>query len=202
LEYLRSRFTAVPSHAVLVLGGLGFAWLVLAGLLVLEIDRGAGAPLSIPPPAAEVLSPHLPAGGVPSAAVSLPSPEPEAPAPDEAPAPTLDGEAHPPLPPSLRSAFDEPILLELTALLETVHADQVAAGAHLDPALAAYVGALTRRMNTHGETFVASVSAPDAQVARRRAADLHAFLVEAGLRPWLLEVFGERGADGVSVELG
>jgi hypothetical protein len=189
-------------------------WLVLAGLLALELDRDAGASASAPRPAAEALPPRPPTGGIPSTPVSLPSPEPEAIALgetrtpdralalDQALASTPDEEERPPLSPSLRSALDEPILLELTALLETVHADQDGPEALLDPTLTAYVGALTRRMNTHGETFVASVSARDPQAARRRAAHLHGLLVEAGLRPWLLEVFGERGADGVSVERG
>jgi hypothetical protein len=201
LEQPGSRFTAVPSHVVLVLGGVGLVWLVVAALLVLETDRGAGAPAPALPPAAEAAPSRAPADGVPSAPTSLPTPTPVPPVPaPEEPAPPAPQEAHPTLPPSLRSALDEPVLLELTALLKTVHADLDGPDARFSPALTAYIGALTHRMNSHGETFVASVFAPEPQAARRRAAHLHALLVEAGLRPWLLEVFGGRGANGVSVE--
>lgn len=144
-------------------------WLVLAGLLVLRLEGEA-----VPP---------VPATTPPDAvAAMLPAAEPP---------PAL---RHP----SLRSAYDEPVLHELLALLDALAA--LPGPPDVPEALRTYVGDLVERMNAHGEAYAARIVAPDPDAAQRRAVRLHALLVEAGLHPWLLDLSGAAGPAGIEVE--
>lgn len=104
--------------------------------------------------------------------------------------------------PSLQNAYDEPIMNELAAFFDAIHEGLERPGAAIDPELSIYVDQLVTRMNAEGQPYVVRLNHPNLEVVRRRAVRGHALLVEAGLRPWLLEVFGERGGTGVSVERG
>jgi len=182
----RSRF-APTSRAVLIVGGLGFAWLALAGLLVLEWEATRGAPAAPPTPSAHAVA-------VQAATVQAIQPAALAAFP-----PAHDGPA---LSPAFDSAFDEPLVEEVAALLGHLYPGLGEPGARIEPVLEGYTRTLAARMNAHGGTFVATFSAPDVRVARRRAARAHALLVEAGVRPWLLEAVGEAGPEALAVEPG
>jgi len=228
LERTRSRFGKLSSRAVLFTGGVALAWLIVAGLLILQLDAEGylgDSPVVSPPItavseaprsspdwespdheidktlAAEEHGDSTPAVDAPQSEVTAPT-APETAAPRE-PGPLLSDSSGSPLShPSLRDATDEPITHEVAALFNAIHVGLERPGATIDPSLANYVNALVARMNTHGEPLVVRMRDQNLEIARRRAVRAHALLVEAGMRPWLLEVFGERGAGGVSVERG
>jgi hypothetical protein len=259
LELRRSRSTPLSSRAILAIGGLGMAWLMLAGFVVLQMeadgqshsDRHVVAVDELPPRAplpmavARADRPEQAASSDLSAALESASDSPaEAGGGDALPdlfvanehgddlppggslatdvredaavvatieplrSPVIDEQRHAspvpppslPLHPSLRNAGDEPILIELVALFETVHIGLERPDASFDPVLDPYVATLAGRMNSYGHPFVLYLSDKNLDIARRRAARAHALLVDAGLRPWLLDVHGRSGDVGVVVE--
>jgi hypothetical protein len=133
-------------------------------------------------------------------------PEPESePAPPPAPGSALeiDAEAEQSIIgrfPSLTNAYDEPVSAELASLMESLYDDLSSDGARIGPELAAYVEALIARLNSQGQPYLVRLRGPEVEDVRRRAVRAHALLVSAGLRPWLLEVFGERGSPSVNVD--
>jgi hypothetical protein len=174
----------------------------------LDADPAAATDILDTPAAADELPADAASGDVPGAVAEAPLAAPPAPQPESRPKPAAQPLPFPSEPasplahPSLRNAYDEPVMHELAALFDAIHVGLERPGATIDASLSEYVNQLVTRMNAEGQPYVVRLNHPNLEVVRRRAVRGHALLVEAGLRPWLLEVFGERGGAGVSVERG
>jgi hypothetical protein len=242
LQSGRSQSTSFPSKLILVIGGLGMLWLILAGLLIIQLDDEIGFPASHAmaaiasspwsgetPAAARILdAPDEPEEvgdsiEVPIVEAALPgerareaepssvvtAPRADAPRAEIATTPAVEHPmaavapqavpAHTHIPRSLLDVHDEPLPVELQVLFETVMVSLAEGSEELDPALVRQASALAARMNSEGQSFTVRFHDPIVDLARRRAVNGHLFLVDLGLRPWLLETAAQNGRAGVSV---
>jgi hypothetical protein len=242
LQFGRSQFTSLPSKLILAIGGLGMLWLILAGLLIVQLDDEIGFPASHA--MAAIASSPL-SSEIPAAARVLDAPDENervddtieeilggaAPVRENARARPSDGVltsyhggerateqssspravkliaddqpsagvAHTHLPRSLLNAHDEPLSVELLVLFDTIMPSLAADPGRLDPAIVRQASALASRMNSDGQTFTVRFHDPIIDLARLRAVNGHLFLVDLGVRPWLLETSAQHGRRGVSV---
>ncbi len=164
---------------MLALGGSGLLWLLAAGLVVLRLDaEGALGTVEVPPTQGVL---HTDPPGEPAASPLTAPPPPDPRFTVEA----LEGKR------------------ELDALADLVSATHVGLEeleARFDPGYGPYVERLVERLNGLGQVYAVRITAPDAGVARRRAERTRELLLQAGLRPWLLDASGAAGPKGVAVE--
>ena len=169
----------MPSRAILIIGALGFLCLALLALLASQL--GTSEVESVPP-ALQASSPEP---------VALP----EAPRP-ATPEPGAEGDVQA----SLHDAYDEPMLAELFSFFDAVHVSYGDDKAQLPTPVRGYFDELVRRLNLEQETYHVTLSAPSLDLADRRAAGLLALFLDAGLEPGILNLTGQTGSDGVTVE--
>lgn len=169
---------------MLAIGFLGMLWLLIAGLLLLEIDGGEPARavvmLDHAATVAEVAHGQETANAE-DAYIRYSEPH--------------NGEHRQ----SVRavstddSADLSDLKIELRGLLRSIQPLLGDSTTDFDPDLEDYMEDLTARINAAGATFGVRFDAPVVADARLAAVRAHAVLVDRGLQPWLLEASGSTG---------
>lgn len=163
---------ALPSYAVVIIGGLALACLALCVALVTALT----SPEPTPPPivtatpeaiAAPGTTPEpTPAGQTGASATPADFPAPPAPIPVD-------------LITALEAASSEPLEVELSRLLEAIQHGFGGQSARLEPTLRSYVYRMAARFEWNPNTFRVAATAPDARLAEARKALLESLFEEA-----------------------
>lgn len=144
----------LPSHAILVIGGLTLVCIALAGVLLMTLGgEPAEAPADLAVPVETVAD--APAPAAPAASFDA---EPAA-------IPTA-------LLTRLEAASDGPLEQELALLLEAIQTGFGTSSVQLEPTLRAYAYRMASRFVWNPDTFQVDVRAPDEALASARAATL------------------------------